>query len=249
MNSSTDQPSNKQPRDADYWAQRVDTLKVTNVPTGATNLNVDGRRLVGPVQGFGRMWQKTYRVRLQGANVTPIEVVQVWKEQFPAFHPPQNRFFPSVAGVAPGEVVLINAAMPGVQMSTGVMVLYSDAESFTLITPEGHPESGWITFSAYDDDDCTVAQVQSIARANDPMYEIAFRLLGSREQERIWRYVLTSLAAHFGVQNQVEMQKTCVDPRCQWGQAKNIWHNAAIRSALYTVAAPLRWARGRKRNS
>jgi hypothetical protein len=239
--------SPKQPRDAAYWAQRVDTLKVASVPLGAINLNVDGRRLVGPVQGFGRMWQKTCRVRLEGANVTSTEVVQVWKEQFPLFHPPQNRFFPSMAGVMPGEVVLINAAMPGMQVSTGVMVLYADDESFTLITPQGHPESGWITFSAYDDDGCTVAQVQLIARANDPMYEIAFRILGSKEQEKIWRHVLTSLAAHFGVQEPVSLHKTCVDPCCQWGQAKNIWHNAAVHSALYAVATSLRWARERRR--
>ncbi len=39
------------------------------------------------------------------------------------------------------------------------------------------------------------------------------------------------------------MTATCVDPKLQWSQAKNIWHNAAIRSALYATAAPLRWAR------
>lgn len=244
MDNSSDQPPT-QPRDALYWAERVDTLKVGSVPVGALNLNVDGRRVVGPVQGFGQLWQKTYRVRLAGADVTPQEVIRVWKERFPQFHPPQNRFFPSVAGVAPGEVVLINAAMPGMQVSTGVMVLYADDESFTLITPEGHPESGWITFSAYGDGDDTVAQVQSIARANDPVYEIGFRLGFSREQENIWRYVLTALAAHWTVRAEVTIQKTCVDPRCQWNQARNLWHNAAIRSAVYTVAAPVRWIRKR----
>jgi hypothetical protein len=245
MNNSPDQPTNT-PRDAAYWAGRVDTLKVADVPTGAVNLNVDGRRVVGPVQGFGQLWQKTYRVRLDGANVTPQEVVRVWKERFPQFHPPQNRFFPSLVGVAPGEVVLINAAMPGMQVSTGVMVLYADDESFTLITPEGHPESGWITFSAYTEDGQTLAQVQSIARANDPLYEFGFRLFGSRAQEQIWRYVLQSLAAHWNVNASVTLHKTCVDPRCQWRQARNMWHNAAIRSALYTAGAPVRWVRKRK---
>lgn len=245
MNGCPDQPTNT-PRDAAYWAGRVDTLKVAAVPAGAVNLNVDGRRVVGPVQGFGQLWQKTYRVRLNGADVTPQNVVRMWKDHFPMFHPPQNRFFPSLVGVAPGEVVLINAAMPGMQVSTGVMVLYADDESFTLMTPEGHPESGWITFSAYKEDGDTVAQVQSIARANDPVYEFGFRLIGSRAQERIWRYVLTALAAHWGVRAEVSMEKTCVDPRCQWRQARNVWHNAAIRSAVYTAALPLRWIRKRK---
>ena len=35
-----------------------------DVPDGATNINVDGRRLTSPIQGFGKMWQKTYQVRM-----------------------------------------------------------------------------------------------------------------------------------------------------------------------------------------
>ena len=42
-----------------------------------------------------------------------------------------------------------------------------------------------------------------------------------------------ALAAHFGVNGQVRMHKTCVDRRLQWSQAKNIWHNAALRTAIY----------------
>ena len=229
------------------WAGRIVRLHVSEVPVGATNLNVDGRAVVGPLQGFGQMWQKTYRVRLSGLAITPADVIRVWKENFPQFHPPQNRFYPSMAGVKPGEVVLINASMQGMPVDTGVMVLYADEESFTLMTPQGHPESGWITFSAEDEDGVTVAQVQSIGRANDPIYEIGFRLFASRQQEQIWTHVLTSLAAHFGVAVQVEVHKVCVDPRLQWPQARNIWHNAALRSMIYPTAAPLRWARRRVR--
>ena len=35
------------------------------------------------------------------------------------------------------------------KLSTGVMVLYADEESFTLMTPQGHMFAGWITFSAH----------------------------------------------------------------------------------------------------
>lgn len=229
------------------WAKSGSDLKVSGAPQNATNLNVDGRKVAGPLQGFGQLWQKTYRVYLRGADVSPAAVIQEWKAEFPRFQPSSNRFYPSVAGVAPGEVVLINASTPGGPVSTGVLVMYADDESFTLMTPEGHPESGWVTFSAYREGDCTVCQVQSIARASDPMYELAFRLIGSREQEKIWRYVLTSLASHYGIEGQVEMQKTRVDPRLQWSHARNIWYNAAIRTTIYTVAAPARWVRRRGR--
>ena len=176
-----------QPRDAAYWAQKVEKLEVSKVPTGAANVNVQGRREVGPLQGFGKLWQKTYRVRLAGVQVIPVEVVRVWKEHFPEFQPPNSRFYPSMAGVAPGEVLFISASVGGMPVYTGVRVIYADEESFTVMTPEGHPESGWNTFSTYQDvDGTTVAQIQSLARADDPIYEIAFRIVGSTAQERIW---------------------------------------------------------------
>ena len=123
-------------------------------------------------------------MRLTGTKVTPKEVVRVWKEEFPSFHPPQSRFYPPLHGVAPGEVMLINASVQGMPVYTGVMVLYADEESFTVMTAEGLPEAGWNTFSAYEDEDgTTVAQIQSLARASDPIYELGFRMFGSTEQE------------------------------------------------------------------
>ena len=62
------------------------------------------------------------------------------------------------------------------------------------------PESGWITFSAEVEDGVTVAQVQSIARANDPLYELGFLLrFAHRDQEHFWTHTLRALAAHCGV--------------------------------------------------
>jgi hypothetical protein len=251
MTKASPDPTGQPPRDAANWAQSGVGLKVADVPTGAVNINVDGRRVVGPLQGFGALWQKTYQVRLRRDDLTPAEVIRVWKERFPEFQPPQNRFYPSVAGVAPGEVVLINASLQGLSVGTGVMVLYADDESFTLMTPQGHPESGWVTFSAFQDeeDEATiVAQVQSMARANDPMYELGFRFGASRMQEQIWTHVLSSLAAHFECEPDVSLSKTCVDPKLQWSQAGNFWHNAAMRSMLYTLGAPARWVRGMLRH-
>jgi hypothetical protein len=43
----------KQLRDTAFWAEPVETLMVSEVPAGAVNLNVAGRRVVGPLQGFG----------------------------------------------------------------------------------------------------------------------------------------------------------------------------------------------------
>ncbi len=236
-------PDTQQPRNAANWAKPVDKLRVAGTPDGALNLNVEGKQVVGPLQGFGQLWQKTYRVPLNGSSVLPQDVVRIWKEKLPEFMPNDSRFYPSITGVKPGEVIIINATLPGVPgtISTGVMILYADDEAFTVMTPEGHPESGFNTFSAYVEDGVIIAQIQSLARANDPVYEFGFRFLGgSAQQEKIWRHVLTQLAAQFDVPAEVTIQKTCVDNRLQWSQVKNVWHNAMIRS---TLNLPVRTAR------
>src|SRR5947209_2802768 len=80
------------PRDATYWARHGTGLKVSNVPAGAVNLNVNGRSVVGPLQGFGKMWQKIYAVRISGGNVTPVDVIAEWKRNFASFWPSDAHF-------------------------------------------------------------------------------------------------------------------------------------------------------------
>ena len=237
--------NDKQPLDRENWAQRISTLKLSRVPTGALNLNVEGRGAVGPLQGFGQMWQKTFRICLSGLEMDPTEVIQVWKSSFPQFVPKNQRFYPSLDGIKPGQIILLNVSQTGLPVSTGMVVLYADEESFTLMTPQGHPESGWVTFSVALEEEGLVCQVQTLSRANDPLYEIGFRLFASNSQNHFWTHVLESLAAHLGVKGKVEMSKVCLDPRCQWSEAKNIWHNAAIRTVFYRLGTPLRWAKRR----
>ena len=199
--------------------------------------------MVGPLQGFGPLWQKTFWVRLSGANVSPQEVSKTWREKFPRFWPKGNFFYPSLTGIEPGEVALIDSSLPGgINLSTGVMVIYVDQESFAYITPEGHPVASIITMSAHEKDGVTVAQVQELMRANDPIYEIVGRLAGFKRQEHIWHHTLESLARHFGVRGQAQMVATCVDSKFQWRETKNVWHNAMIRSGVYSLTLPLRWA-------
>lgn len=234
-------------RDASNWARPVDKLAVDGERAGALNLNVAGKGLTGPLQGFGALWQKTYRLPLTGVDVTPAEVMAYWKAHLPELMPDDSRFYPSMTGVQPGEVVLINATLPSMfgapamPVSTGVLILYADEESFSVMTPDGHPESGFNTFSALDADGVTVCQIQSLARANDPIYEFGFRHMGGgAQQEQIWRHVLRQLAQNWGVEPHIEVRKTCVDSRLQWSKAKNVWHNAVIRT---TLTAPLRWTK------
>ena len=244
MTTESNGPEKNKSGDEAYWAQPVSKLKVDHAPEGAVNLNVEGRQVVGPLQGFGKLWQKTYWVRLSGAEVSAVELIKTWKENFEKFWPEGSRFYAPIAGIAPGEVAIINLTQPGgMVLSTGIMVLYADDESFTFMTPEGHMLSGWITFSGFEEGGVTVAQVQVLVRANDPLWEIGMRLIGFKKEDKFWLATLESLARHFGVSGHTLMTATVVDPRLQWSQAKNVWHNAALRSAIYATAAPLRWVR------
>jgi hypothetical protein len=231
------------------WAKPVDSLKVDGISKDAINLNVEGRRLTGLVRGFGQMWQKTYKVRLSGASASPQEVIQEWKAHFPEFWPAGNRLFVPLTGIQPGEVGVINLSAPGgMKLSTGIMVIYADDESFSFMTPEGHMFAGMITFSSYEEDGGTVAQIQALIRANDPLYEISFRIgIGHKIEDDFWQNTLKNLAEHFSVSApHVTQSNTLVDSRVQWREAKNIWLNAGIRTALYMPVAVVRRIFSRK---
>ena len=243
------------------WAAPVERLKVTGLQAGAVNLNVEGRKVTGPVQGFGQLWQKTFTVHLSGSLISPQELIKEWKENFASFWPKGNRFYSPVAlnpdgstGITPGQVAILNLSGPGginppggTLISTGIMVVYADDESFSFMTPQGHMFAGLITFSAFHQEDDTVAQIQLLVRASDPMYELTLRLgVGHKMENQFWSQTLQNLAAHFNsTGKRPEVTTVLVDPRLQWRESKNIWQNAAIRTTFYTIAAPFRWIRKR----
>jgi hypothetical protein len=176
--------------------------------------------------------------------------MQSWKEKFADFQPSENHFYPPMTGIKPNDVLFISAKVPAfpgspsiLPISSGVTVLYVDDNQFTVMTPEGFPVSGWNTFSVMDDEEnIPVAQVQSLERSSDPIYEVFDRYFGSAgQQEKIWKSVLSNLAAHFEVQGELTFNKVCVDPKVQWGASKNIWKNAGARTMIYTISSPLRW--------
>ena len=227
------------PRDAQSWAAKVDRLAVDQ-RAGVRGTNVAGRRLTGPVQGFGKMWQKTYRMGV-GDAIEPAAAIALWRSNFPDFWPKGNRFAGALTGINPGDVALLDLAVGGgVKLSTGVFVLYADTESFTLMTPQGHMFAGWITFSAEDAGDGTVVQAQVLMRASDPIYEIGMTLGGHRKEDKFWIATLRALGDRIGVPDApITAGTSCVDKKRQWRHAGSVWHNSMVRSVLQTIAAPV----------
>jgi len=228
---------NRKAIDARYWAGPVKRLKTGKIPGDPINLNVDGRRTAGPIQGFGQLWEKTYRVDLSDTGLSPARLISIMKRNFPKFQPPENKFFPSEKGIKPGEVILINAVTPGGLVVTGVLVLYVGKDTFTFITPEGHPEAGWVTFKALKEGERVIFQIEGLARASDPAYEIAFRMAGSNLQRQIWTHVLESLAKYTGSSAKVQFSMQCLDDSLHLSNFFNIFKNAQILSMLRSISS------------
>ncbi len=236
-------------RDAANWAKPVDRLSA-HVVSGAGPDSVTGKRVTGPLQGFGQLWQKTLRVPLEGSSMDPQQVIAVWKEQFATFWPTTGRFYAPLAGIVPGEVALLDVApVPGspIKLSTGILVLYADDESFTFMTPEGHALSAWITFSAYRDGDVTVAQVQALERTSDPFDELAHMLGANRMVTGFWRDTLANVGRAMGTAEPVVVvEVVCIDSRRQWRHVTNVRNSATLRTVARTLSAPFRWIAGRR---
>jgi hypothetical protein len=216
------------PRDADGWAPLIEKLGKDS------GVNMGGRRLTGPQQGFGPLWQKTYRVDVPG--VRPETVIAEWKANYGQFWPSMARFNAPLAGIKPGEVGNIKSMQ---MLSTGVLVLYADETSFAFMTPEGHPFAGWITFSAHEEPE-TVAQVQLMIRPSDPLWDLVFMFGFARGEDRMWQYTLRQLARHFGIEGAPQTHLVKLDRHRLWRNAGNVRKNAVFGSLGHMVSAPFR---------
>jgi hypothetical protein len=217
------------------WARSVESLSTGYITDEAMNINVQGRLPTGPVKGFGRLWDKRYRLRIETGAPDPREIVSLWKSEFPDFWPGGNRFFPANgAAIAPGTVAVLNLRLPGgLVVATGLMVLYVSDTSFSFISIQGHIISGWITFSCFREGTATIIQVHPLFRASDPLMELSFRLGAGTQEDRFWHQTLSNLAGRLGVQGTIEQRDVLVDPGFQWGEFLNIRYSAPIRSSFY----------------
>ncbi|MGI8518544.1 MAG: hypothetical protein ACR2ME_09435 [Acidimicrobiia bacterium] len=209
------------------WSPPKPRLEVGAAPQGVNAKRVQGRRLTGPQQGFGQLWQKTYKVAIP--QKTPEQVIATWKAEYGRFWPAHSKFYAPVTGIKPGEVGLIKSTSGPVPLSTGVLVLYSDDVSFCYMTPEGHPFAGFITFSSHVEDPVgTMAQVQLLIRANDPAYEAGMMLFGSKAEDRMWEHTLHSLADYLGSSSPVDTKVVRVDQKRLWKNFSNLKYNGAL---------------------
>ena len=198
----------------------------------------DAPKLIGPLEGFGQLWHKTYRLRVDRHAAPPAAAAHLLKTRLPEFWPAGNRLIFPPQGAVPGAVAQIVLRLAGgVPLRTRAEVIHADSASFTLAALAGHVEAGWIHFGARADGEFAEVQVQSLGRGGDPLYEAGLRLFGHADQERFWQTTLERMASHLGEAARVETSKVCVDARVRWVAAKNIWHSAALRTPFHTLGS------------
>ncbi len=109
--------------------------------------------------------------------MTPSGLVDVWKKRYTEFWPKGSHLYQPPEGLETGDVAAADLAMiAGTRVATGIIVLNVDDTSFTFATLQGHTFCGTITFSGVEEDGATVARVDVIMRASDPIYEIGMPL-------------------------------------------------------------------------
>jgi len=224
------------------WAKYVARLSVRDIPEEVMNINVNGRQTTSPVKGFGRLWEKRYRLRLKETGLEPREIISIWRAEFPDFWPKGNYIFTSGhAAIVPGTSAVLNLTLPGgLVMATGLMVIYADDTSFSFTTIQGHILSGWITFSSFQEDSAAIIQVNPIFRASDPLMELGMRFGAAEQEDQFWHATLGNLARRLGVRGEISQQDVLIDPHVRWSEFKNLWYNPAIRSSLYMPLYMLR---------
>ena len=200
---------------------------------------ISGRRVTGPMQGFGRLWQRTYTCPI-GSAATPQQAIAHWRAHFGELWPRGSRFYGALEGINPGDVAPIAvAAGGGLKLTTGVLVVYADDESFAFMTPEGHMFAGMITFSSYEADAGTVLQTQVLIRPNDPIYELGMPVM-KRMEDRFWAATMRNLAGRLGSPgSEVEVASVVVDRKRLWRNAGNVRYNAGIHSVAHLLGAPV----------
>lgn len=233
----------KEPPDpgSDTPSEPISAVISDPLPGEALAENVEGRAVTDPDDGFGKLWHKQFWIRLEGVDVTPEGLVKNWKDRYTEFWPKGSHLYQPSGGLEEGDTAAADLAMiGGTRVGTGIRVIDEQPTSFTFATLEGHTLAGTITFSGKKDGDVTVAHVDVLMRASDPIYEIGMPLGGHHHENNFWKASLRALARSYGIEAEPESKTECLDKRRKWANATNITENAFLHTAAYLVARPFR---------
>lgn len=156
---------------------------------------VPGRPEIQPEEeGTGPRFHRIYSVTIQGAALSPSELMDQVRADLQAFVPDELARFEKVRGdasaFAVGDEYHIHITAP---WDGPVRVIESDATSFAFGTLEGHLEAGQIQFRAEPHDAYEEGMrftIESWARSRDALVDLAYDdlKLAKAAQQGMWTF-------------------------------------------------------------
>jgi Domain of unknown function (DUF1990) len=155
--------------------------------------------------GAGPLIHRRYEVHIPLEGLHPADLLRLMQRHLSELAPSALADFTKATGTElafrVGDEYDITMLGP---WNGRVRVAEVTTKQFTLVTLDGHPESGHITFSAmyqHGRQDAAVVLIESWARARDAVVEAAYSTIriGKQVQAEVWITFLQRLAALAGV--------------------------------------------------
>lgn len=150
--------------------------------------------------GVGPLLQRDYWAVIANCSICPDQFGDLLARRFAEFAPDELACFRRSSDdpqpLCAGEELTVEIRLAG---SFGIRVLHSDANSLTLSTLAGHPESGRITFGAYRSDRGDVVfHIRSRARSSSRMHFAEYLTAGEGMQTATWASFINAVARAVG---------------------------------------------------
>lgn len=162
--------------------------------------------------GSGPLVHREYDILVTGSTLSAPELLRLMQRHLSELAPSALAHFEKSRGLEGlarvGDEYDITMLGP---WNGRVRVIESTTRHFTLVTLEGHPEAGHITFTvapASDSADTLRVLIESWARARDAIVAVAYGTLGvgKQMQAEVWITFLQRLSALAGVERTPEVR-------------------------------------------
>ncbi len=180
----------------EFW---VETEHHENGPGPDVSM-ASGSDIQRPSDGAGPLNHRRYRVHIDNAEVSAIELIDHFRRlpndvsptSFATFDPQ-----PGPAGMALGDELTVR--LPG-PWDGPVVVTELDVQTVRLETRGGHMEAGWIRFTAFDDEDHIVFEIESLARSGDSAFDLLYHpaRVAKLMQTEMWIRLLEAVVSVSG---------------------------------------------------
>jgi len=155
---------------SEFWIE-TERLRPGHGPSVEMSLRSD---VQGPRDGAGPLNHRTYRVHIADARCSPEDLIGELRRRPNDFSPTSFATFdppPGAEGMSVDDELTVRLPGPW----NGPIVV-TDVEPLLVRfeTLDGHMEAGWIRFTAWQDRQSLVFEIESLARSGDPAFDVLY---------------------------------------------------------------------------